>query len=159
MVEWLLAPACSFLPEPGLASNRFRHVSTCARLSERGCSCCAGCRWKCPSHAGRWCEAGLEETLQREMLEETGWTLQEVRLLGLYALFPSCSQMPYGYRYSWILNFVQLIYMGEAGEYRSDASRGWRLRIDVRFHPLEQVHALPLSASQKMFLDAALQCR
>ena len=106
---------------------------------------------------GGRCETGetLEETLRREVLEETGWTLQEVRLLGLLH-FHHLVDKPEGYRYPYP-DFVQLIYTGQAGEYRGEAREVDDYELDACFQPLEQLERLSLSASQRMFLNAGLR--
>ena len=99
----------------------------------------------------------LEETLRREVLEETGWTLHDVRLLG-FMHFHHLADRPEGYRFPYP-DFVQLVYTGQAGEYRSEAREVGDYERDACFQPLEQVQQRSLSASQRMFFDAGLQRR
>jgi 8-oxo-dGTP pyrophosphatase MutT (NUDIX family) len=102
-------------------------------------------------------EAGetLAGTLRREVLEETGWTLLNVRLIG-FMHFRHLADKPEGYHYPYP-DFLQLIYTGQAGEYRSEAQEVGI--YDAGFQPLEQVRQLSLSVSQRMFLEAGLSRR
>jgi ADP-ribose pyrophosphatase YjhB (NUDIX family) len=102
------------------------------------------------------CET-LEETLRREVLEESGWTLKDVRLLG-FLHFHHLADKPAGYPYPYP-DFLQLIYTGEGAEYRSEAREVGGYEVLAGFEPLEQVRNLSLSASQRMFLEAGLRCR
>ena len=94
----------------------------------------------------------LEDTLRREVLEETGWTLQDVCLLGFIHLH-HLGNKPEGYRYPYP-GFIQVVYTGQAGEYQSEAREAGC--YDTGFQTLEQVRQLSPSASQRMFLDAGL---
>ncbi|MBO0781807.1 MAG: NUDIX hydrolase, partial [Ktedonobacteraceae bacterium] len=100
-------------------------------------------------------EAGedLEETLRREVLEETGWTLDNIDLLGcihFHILVPK----PDGYAYSYP-DFFQLVYVARAVEYRPEAMQYDEYVQDSAFHPLAEVRAMPLREGQQRFLEAA----
>ena len=57
----------------------------------------------------------LEETLHREVLEETGWTLSEISLLG-FMHFHLLAAKPTGYPYPYP-DFLMLIYIAQADKY------------------------------------------
>lgn len=97
----------------------------------------------------------LTETLRRESLEETGWSLRSLRLLGfkhLHHLTPKPDNYPYPYP-----DFLQVVYTGTADTYYPDQRIMDDYELDARFLPLAEVLALPLSPIQRMFLDAAIQ--
>ena len=97
----------------------------------------------------------LIETLRRESLEETGWSLRSLRLLGFkhfHHLTPKPDNHPYPYP-----DFLQVVYTGTADTYYPDQRIMDDYELDARFLPLAAVRALPLSPIQRMFLDAAIQ--
>ncbi len=97
----------------------------------------------------------LIETLRREALEETGWSLRSLRLLGFkhfHHLTPKPDNHPYPYP-----DFLQVVYTGTADTYYPDQRIMDDYELDARFLPLAEVRALPLSSIQRMFLDAAVQ--
>jgi 8-oxo-dGTP pyrophosphatase MutT (NUDIX family) len=97
----------------------------------------------------------LIETLRREALEETGWSLRSLRLLGFkhfHHLTPKPDNHPYPYP-----DFLQVVYTGTAEVYHPDQRIVDDYELDARFLPLAEVCTLPLSPIQRMFLDAAVQ--
>ncbi len=101
-------------------------------------------------------EAGetLEETLRRELLEEAGCLLTEMSRLG-YMHFHHLNPAPPDYRYPYP-DFLQLVYAAavKAGDGSDPA-----IECDpdqYSFRPIAELQALELSASQRLFLDAAL---
>lgn len=99
----------------------------------------------------------LEQTLRRELLEETGWHVDDLRLLGclhLRHLTPRPPAYPYPYPH-----FVHVVYTAEATVH--EPARLAPDEIDGRpiFVPLDEVAALLLNASQRALLRAALARR
>jgi 8-oxo-dGTP pyrophosphatase MutT (NUDIX family) len=99
----------------------------------------------------------LEATLRREILEETGWTLGVVSLLG-FMHFHHLGPKPPEYRYPYP-DFVQLVFRAEAGGIVPGAAvtGGWEL--GSAFHPIAQLAGLNLSSRDRFFLDAAVRAR
>ncbi|HEX3271610.1 MAG TPA: NUDIX domain-containing protein [Ktedonobacterales bacterium] len=95
----------------------------------------------------------LIETLRREALEETGWSLASLRLLG-FKHFHHLAPKPDGYAYPYP-DFLQVVYKAVAETYHPDQRIVDDYELDARFLPLAEVRALPLSPVQRMFLDAA----
>jgi 8-oxo-dGTP pyrophosphatase MutT (NUDIX family) len=97
----------------------------------------------------------LTETLRREALEETGWSLRSLRLLGFkyfHHLMPRPAVYPYPYP-----DFLQVVYTAVVEVCYPDRRIMDDYELDARFLPLAEVRALPLSPVQRMFLDAAVQ--
>jgi 8-oxo-dGTP pyrophosphatase MutT (NUDIX family) len=102
-------------------------------------------------------EAGetLEETLRREVLEETGWTLRAPIMLG-FMHFHHLSPKPPGYPYPHP-DFIQVVHMAEAADYVPDARLPDDYEIEAAFRPMAEVLALVLDG--RLYLEAALQER
>jgi ADP-ribose pyrophosphatase YjhB (NUDIX family) len=94
----------------------------------------------------------LTETLRREALEETGWSLISLRLLG-FKHFHHLMARPAGYPYPYP-DFLQVVYIAVAEAYHPDQRILDDYELDARFLPLAEVRASPLSPIQRMFLDA-----
>ena len=95
----------------------------------------------------------LLETLRREALEETGWSLRSLRLLGFkhfHQLPPKPDNHPYPYP-----DFLQAVYAATAETYHPDQRIADDYELDARFLPIAEIRALPLSPIQRMFLDVA----
>lgn len=99
----------------------------------------------------------LEETLRREVLEETGWTLAEFSLLAV-THFHHLAPKPAGYPYPHP-DFLQIIYVARAGSFRPEARRSGEYEVESGFRALDEVEALALEQSQQLLLRAALQHR
>jgi ADP-ribose pyrophosphatase YjhB (NUDIX family) len=95
----------------------------------------------------------LTETLRRETLEETGWSLTSLRLLG-FKHFHHLGPRPNGYVYPYP-DFLQIVYTAVAEAYHPDQREVDGYELDARFLPITEIRALPLSPIQRMFLDAA----
>jgi 8-oxo-dGTP pyrophosphatase MutT (NUDIX family) len=97
----------------------------------------------------------LEETLRREVLEETGWQLATPQLLGiiwLRHLTPRPPDHPYPYP-----DFLQLVYCAQATHYLPECREIGGYEVGSSFYPLAELASLPLSEGQRFFLRAA--CR
>jgi ADP-ribose pyrophosphatase YjhB (NUDIX family) len=93
----------------------------------------------------------LTETLRREALEETGWSLTSLRLLG-FTQFHHLTPKPDGYLYPYP-DFLQVVYIATAEAYHEERRATDEYVLDARFLPLAEVRALTLSPVQRMFLD------
>jgi 8-oxo-dGTP pyrophosphatase MutT (NUDIX family) len=96
----------------------------------------------------------LTETLRREALEETGWSLSSLRLLG-FKQFRHLTPKPDGYAYPYP-DFLQAIYAATAEAYYPEQRIMDDYELGARFLPLAEVRTLLLSPVQRMFLDAAM---
>jgi len=97
----------------------------------------------------------LAQTLTRELLEETGWTLQEFHLLG-FKHFHHLSPKPEGYRYPHP-DFLQVVYIGQAGKFVAES-----LASEYKEHgflPIADALTLPLSPIERCYLEHALPHR
>lgn len=96
----------------------------------------------------------LLESLRREVLEETGWTIGEPSLLGVLR-FSHLSPRPEGDSYPYP-DFVQLVYVAEA----ADELPGRRLADDyeeaAEFRPVDDLRMGPTEPPYDIFLRAAL---
>ena len=105
-------------------------------------------------------EAGetLEETLRREVLEETGWTLGPITPLGLLHFQHLGRRPPGPYPYP---DFLHVVYTAEAGRFVPGAlvTGEQAYELEAGFHPLAEVDGLGLPMGQRRLLAAALQRR
>jgi 8-oxo-dGTP pyrophosphatase MutT (NUDIX family) len=100
---------------------------------------------------------GIEDTLRREVLEETGWTLSGLEPLG-FMLFHHRGERPPDYPYPYP-DFLWPIFMARAGTYSPDALQPDDYVAGSDFLAIDEVKALPLDGAQKAFLDVALEVR
>lgn len=105
---------------------------------------------------GGRCEAGerLEDTLRREVLEETGWIPHSPVMLGVLH-FHHRSPRPEGYAYPYP-DFLQVVYMSGAGEYQPAAMVPDEYVIDALFRPIRDVLRMEWTLGERLFLDEAL---
>jgi ADP-ribose pyrophosphatase YjhB (NUDIX family) len=96
----------------------------------------------------------LEETLRREVLEETGWTLHAPTMLG-FMHFHHLSPKPPDYPYPHP-DFMQIVYMARAAVYQPSARIVDDYEIESGFRPTAALHALALTPSERLFLANAL---
>ena len=96
----------------------------------------------------------IEETLHREVLEETGWTIKETAFIG-FMHFHHLNPKPEGYSYPYP-DFFQLVFVAQADTHqpRHRVLGDWEQDSD--FQPHAEVEALALSPSNQLFLRAAL---
>lgn len=99
----------------------------------------------------------LEQTLRREVLEETGWQIDSPSLLG-FKHFHHLTPKPPGYPYPYP-DFLQLIYRARPKQYVAGARHIDSYELAAMLVPLNQKDALPLSASERIFLAAAVNAQ
>ena len=104
-------------------------------------------------------EAGetLEQTVRREVLEETCYAVGELHPLSFAHLRNLKSNTPdafYGAR-----EFFWLIYWAEAGEYIAEARLDDGRELESGFYPFDEARKLPLDYGQHSLLEAAIQAR
>jgi 8-oxo-dGTP pyrophosphatase MutT (NUDIX family) len=99
----------------------------------------------------------LEETLRREVLEETGWTLRAPAPLG-FTHFHHLSSKPAEYAYPHP-DFLQVIFRAEAGERVPEAMQAGGWELGSEFQPVTAVRMLRITDGERLFLEAALQSR
>lgn len=102
----------------------------------------------------------LEQTLRREVIEETGWGLGAIALLG-FAHFHHLTPRPRDYRYPYP-DFVHAVYAAQAGDFDAAARQSDGYELEARFRPVPEARALfvrpapTASTGQALYLDAAL---
>ena len=99
------------------------------------------------------------ETLKRELLEETGWTLLKTELLGCMH-FHHLAPKPDGYPYPYP-DFLWPIYFAEAKDFTPETIIPDDFVFTSGFKPIEEVKTMPLDneRSSLLLLDAALKLR
>jgi 8-oxo-dGTP pyrophosphatase MutT (NUDIX family) len=95
----------------------------------------------------------LLQTLEREVLEETGWTIRDARLLGLVH-FQHLTPRPAGHRYPYP-DFLHVVYVATADRYDAQRREVDGYELESGFQPPAVVAALPLSQGERVFLRAA----
>jgi len=97
----------------------------------------------------------LLQTLQREVREETGWTIKDAHLLGLVH-FQHITPQPADYRYPYP-DFLHIIYAATADRYDQQHRETDGYELDATLLPIATVTALSLSQGERAFLTATLQ--
>jgi len=97
----------------------------------------------------------LEESLRRELLEETGWEIQQPSLLGVKH-FHHITPRPENYQHPYP-DFLQLVYCARATLYRPEAKEVDGFELGADFLPVAEVKQLTLTANERIFLETALQ--
>jgi len=95
----------------------------------------------------------LLQTLEREVLEETGWTLHTPSLLG-FKHFHHLGPEPANYAYLYP-DFLQVIYIAQTDTYIPGARRTDDYELDAFLYPIADVPQLGLSAGEISYLAAA----
>ena len=95
-----------------------------------------------------------EETLRREVLEETGWTLKELNILGFmhfYHLGPRPAEYQYPYP-----DFIWPIYIAQADDYTSESIVYDKYVQETRFCTIDELRKLPVEKGELALLDTAI---
>jgi 8-oxo-dGTP pyrophosphatase MutT (NUDIX family) len=96
----------------------------------------------------------LEGTVRREVLEESGWTIANLRLLGLRHL-RHLAPKPAGYRFPYP-DFFWVIYAAEAAAFIPGARLADDYESEVQFKSFDEVRSLGLTSAELVYLGAAL---
>ena len=99
----------------------------------------------------------LYETLEREILEETRWTIADPNYLGFVHLH-HLGEKPPDYRYPYP-DFFQIVYVAQAKEHFPEKAIQDDYVLEAGLMPLDQVWDLNIEESQKLLLKAALRLR
>jgi len=97
------------------------------------------------------------ETLKREVLEETGWSLRTTVLLG-FMHFKHLGPKPDNYEYPYP-DFIWPIYIGEANSYTPEAILPDDWVKQSHFQLIREVQNLPIREGEILLLDAASKLR
>jgi 8-oxo-dGTP pyrophosphatase MutT (NUDIX family) len=97
-----------------------------------------------------------QEAARREVLEETGWVIDEPQLLGV-KYFRRLSDARPGAPYSYP-NFFQAIYVARARALNVDGREQDRYELGAEFRPVREAQR-HLSSSERAFLREALSRR
>ena len=103
----------------------------------------------------------LVETLQREMLEEAGWTVEVGGMLGflhLRHLGPKPSDSLPGFPYLYP-DFAQVVFLGEAVDHRPEARLPGDYEVEAAFRTLSEAKAMGAVLAGRLFLEEALRLR
>ena len=96
----------------------------------------------------------LIDTLMREVLEETGWTIEQLQLIGVKH-YHHLTPMPLDYRYPYP-DFLQMIYRARAQQYLPEAREIDGYELETKFIPVVEALRLPLTPSDHMWLRTVL---
>lgn len=96
----------------------------------------------------------IEETLRRELLEETGWAVGVPHLVGVLHLH-HLAACPTDYPYPFP-DLLQLVYCATAVEFRPEAIKPGEPEVEARFRPVDEALRLGLPESQQLLLHEAL---
>lgn len=95
----------------------------------------------------------LEQTLCREVLEETGWTMGRASMLG-FMRFHHLSHRPPGHVYTFP-DFLQVVYTAQAVLLVPEGRLDDGYELGSAFRPVAAVQAMALSSRERLYLDAA----
>lgn len=99
----------------------------------------------------------IEETLRREVLEETGWTLDKLHLLGFMHLHHRASP-PADYPYPYP-DFCWLIYVSQTDKFIPKVQIPSEYELEFTFLPIDEARLLLIERSQLVLLDTAIELR
>ncbi len=95
----------------------------------------------------------LLQTLERELLEETGWTIHPPYLLG-FLHFHHLTPKPANYLYPYA-DFLQLVYTAQAHTYIPGARRTDDYELDAFLYSIADIATLHLTQGELAYLAAA----
>jgi ADP-ribose pyrophosphatase YjhB (NUDIX family) len=95
-----------------------------------------------------------DETLRRDLLEETGWRIRQIELLG-FIHFHHLSPKPSGYPFPHP-DFLQLIYTAEADSFVPQAMNAGDYETATGFRAIAAARSLDIDPGQRLLLDAAV---
>ncbi len=91
------------------------------------------------------------ETLNREILEETSWTIQTPTYLG-FLHFQHQTPKPANYPYPYP-DFLQLMYVAQVDSHHPEQKIEDDYEASGAFQPIQMAKTLPLSAQEQHFLS------
>lgn len=94
----------------------------------------------------------IMQTLQREVLEETGWSIRDAHLIGLVH-FQHLTPRPKEYRYPYP-DFLHLVYTAIADRYDAGMREIDGYELESGFQPRATVETLPISQGERALLAA-----
>lgn len=97
------------------------------------------------------------EALHREILEETGWTINKIRHIGFMRLHYRGSK-PDGFKYPYP-DSIWPVFISEAVEYQPEMKIYDEWVYESEFHDIIKVKQLPLDTGELLLLDEALKLR
>lgn len=97
----------------------------------------------------------LLDTLRREVLEETGWTISGCSLFCV-ARFHHQAKKPIDYPYPYP-DFIQLIYRAHAVAYDPEAKQASSYELETLFRPINEAKYSLTENSQLLILNAAME--
>ena len=97
------------------------------------------------------------EALHREILEETGWTVNDIKHIG-FMHFHHLGEKPADYRYPFP-DFIWPIFFSEAVECKPEMKIYDEWVHDSRFRDIIEVKQLPLDKHELLLLDEALKLK
>ncbi len=105
----------------------------------------------------RECGETIEQTLHREVGEETGWAIVDAKVLGVLPVH-HLGVKPAGYSYSYP-DFLQVVYQAEASSARPECRLADGHEVDSQFLPITAAQRLITYRGGLVFLDAARRNR
>lgn len=93
------------------------------------------------------------QTLQREIGEETGWRIDNVRLLG-FRHYHHLTPEPQDYSYIYP-DFCQAVYVAQTAQYAPEAKIFDEYVLDTYFVPIADAQAIELTPGEQQYLAAA----
>lgn len=97
------------------------------------------------------------QTLERELLEETGWLVHRIRYLG-FKHFHHLTPSPDEYRYPYP-DFLQIIYGAEGLRFVPESMEANGYETNTAFYSFPDVPSIGLPESELLYLRAALETR
>jgi len=97
------------------------------------------------------------ETLRRELLEETGWTVHQPQPLGFvhfHHLAPKLDDYPYPHP-----DFLHLVFTAEADSLVPGAKKSGEHEFDTAFQPIPEIYSLDIDPGQLRLMEAGLARR
>ena len=98
-------------------------------------------------------EETLEQTLHREVLEETGWTLRSPSMLGwmhFHRFGPKPPGSPYPHP-----DFLQVVYTAQPHRFVPAARLDDGYELESEFRPVAEVRELNITPQERLYLEAA----
>ena len=89
----------------------------------------------------------FEQTLRREVIEETGWTVESISRLGFIHL-EHLKPKPLGFQFPYLPHFFQIIYTARASKYVPDLMCDDDYEEDATFVPIGELGGLDISEAE-----------